>query len=71
MQNETSPFKDYLDTLPKDLSNFPIFFTDEELQWLTGSRILLYIESKKKEIAADYALVYTMPDVPKFSLRQF
>ena len=32
-----SQFKEYLDTLPKNLYNFPIFFSEEEKEWLNGS----------------------------------
>jgi hypothetical protein len=32
-----SLFKHYIDTLPKDYNNFPIFFTDEEILYLEGS----------------------------------
>lgn len=35
-----SPFQYYIDILPKNFSNFPIFFTDEEKQWLKGSPFL-------------------------------
>ena len=27
----------YLDILPKSFTDFPIFYTDEELSWLNGS----------------------------------
>ena len=30
----------YIDILPKNFDNFPIFFTDEEKKWLEGSPFL-------------------------------
>ena len=31
---------EYIDILPKCYSNFPIFFTEEEKEWLKGSAFL-------------------------------
>lgn len=39
-QNINSKWKHYLNILPQDFSNFPIFFTDEELSYLDGSPFL-------------------------------
>jgi len=35
-----SPWQIYIDILPKNFSNFPIFFTEEERVWLKGSPFL-------------------------------
>ena len=43
MQERRKPdtiWEPYIDILPKNYSNFPIFFTDEEKQFLKGSAFL-------------------------------
>ncbi len=40
MSNPESTWKPYLNLLPKNLDNFPIFYTKEELNWLEGSPFL-------------------------------
>ena len=35
-----SQWHSYINTLPKDVSNFPSFFTDEEKKWLEGSNYI-------------------------------
>ncbi len=43
MQERRKPdtiWEPYIDILPKSYSNFPIFFTDQEKQWLQGSAFL-------------------------------
>jgi hypothetical protein len=39
-RKEESEWHIYIDILPKNLTNFPIFFTPEEKQWLRGSPFL-------------------------------
>ena len=39
-RKESSPFSLYLDILPKNVDDFPIFFGDEELELLKGSSFL-------------------------------
>jgi histone-lysine N-methyltransferase SETD3 len=52
--NPNSFFKPYYDILPRTLSNMPIFWTPEELQWLEGSYMLQQIEERKGAIESDY-----------------
>ena len=33
----STKFKPFIDLLPKSLSNFPVFYTEEELAYLDGS----------------------------------
>ena len=47
-------WKFYFDLLPKNFSNFPIFYTDNELQYLIGSPFLNQILDKKSDIKKDY-----------------
>ena len=53
-QNKNSKFKEYLNTFPKDLSNFPVFFSDEEMEYLNGSPFKQKILRKKRELERDY-----------------
>ena len=52
-----SPWKDYLETLPKDWSNQLIFWTEEEMSWLKGSEIIGYVKQFKQKLEHDYALI--------------
>jgi protein-histidine N-methyltransferase len=55
----------YIDILPKNFTNFPIFFTEEEKKWLQGSPFLDQIEEKIVDIKADYDLI--CKEVPAFA----
>jgi protein-histidine N-methyltransferase len=50
-KNESSLWKIYLDILPSDYNNFPIFFTEEDFAWLEGSP---FLSNYKKEINKKY-----------------
>jgi len=50
----SSKWNNYIEILPKDYSNFPVFFNEEELKLLEGSPFLLQIKNKIKDIRADY-----------------
>lgn len=39
-RKEVSEFAKYLDILPKDVSEFPVFFSEDEKSWLKGSRFV-------------------------------
>lgn len=56
-QNPDSFFKPYYDILPKTLNNMPIFWTEDELKWLTGSHLLEQVEQRTATIAADYKAI--------------
>lgn len=47
-------FKPYYDILPKTLSNIPIFWNDEELEYLKGSYLLTQIKDRIEAITEDY-----------------
>lgn len=53
-KKKNSKWKYYFDILPKDYSNFPIFYKEEELNLLKGSPFLSTILEKKEEIKKDY-----------------
>jgi hypothetical protein len=54
MKQEKSAWKLYLDILPKDLNNFPINYTNEELTELLGSPFLMQIHEKVYDHNRDY-----------------
>ena len=65
-------YKYYFDLLPKDYSNFPIFYTNKELEYLKGSPFLSQIREKKKDMKNDYnKLCEHLPDFKQFSYLKF
>ena len=73
LYEEKNPkYKYYFDLLPKDFSNFPIFYTPKELEYLKGSPFLLQILEKKEDMKSDYAkLCKYLPDFKQFSYLKF
>ena len=64
-----SAFQPFLDILPKDIDDFPIFFSDEEKEWLDGSTIQLKIQGQQRAFENDYKLVCEAdPSFAAFSL---
>jgi histone-lysine N-methyltransferase SETD3 len=53
-KNPDSFFKPYYDILPPSLSNMPVFWSEEELDYLKGSHILSQIDDRKMAIDSDY-----------------
>ena len=65
-------WKFYFDLLPKNFSNFPIFYTDEELNYLIGSPFLNQIIDKKNDIKKDYLTICEkIPCFNIFTLKEF
>ena len=65
-------WKYYFDLLPKDFSNFPIFYTDTELNYLKGSPFLHQIIDKKSDMKRDYLkLCERVPYFINFSFQEF
>ena len=56
-RKEKMDFAEYLDILPKSLEDFPIFFTDDEKEWLKGSPFLNQVQEKIEDIRIDYDLI--------------
>ena len=73
LYEEKNPkYKYYFDLLPKDFSNFPIFYTNKELEYLKGSPFLLQILEKKEDMKSDYAILCQyLPDFKQFSYLKF
>lgn len=71
-RKEVSQFHAYIDILPKNLTNFPIFFTAEEKGWLHGSPFLDQIEEKIEDIKSDYDLICSeVPEFAEFPLQEY
>lgn len=65
-------FRPYYDTLPQTTPNFPIFWSDEELEWLKGSYLLQQVEDRKRSIKSDYEKICGIdPTFRRFSLDRF
>lgn len=64
-RKQNTNFAQYLDILPKSLRDFPIFFTEEEKEFLKGSPFLNQINEKLEDIKIDYDLICR--EVPAFS----
>lgn len=75
MQEKRKPqsyFKEFIDILPKNFTNFPIFYTVEERQWLEGSAMQNVITDKIKDIATDYnTICMEVPEFKQFSLKEY
>lgn len=63
-KNMTSFFRPYYDILPESLNNMPIFWTVDELNYLSGSYLLTQIEERVSAIEADYTAICNL--YPKF-----
>ena len=71
-EEKNPKYKYYFDLLPKDYSNFPIFYTNKELDYLKGSPFLSQILEKKEDMKADYnKLCEYLPDYKQFSYLKF
>ena len=73
LYEEKNPkYKYYFDLLPKDFSNFPIFYTNKELENLKGSPFLSQILEKKEDMKNDYNKICEyLPDFKQFSYLKF
>ena len=71
-EEKNKKYKYYFDLLPKDYSNFPIFYTNNELEYLKGSPFYAQILEKKEDIKNDYnKLCEHLPDFNQFSFSKF
>ena len=62
----------YFETFPKNFGNFPIFYTNKELEYLKGSPFLNQVLDKKIDIGIDYnKLCEKIPNFSNFSLEKF
>ena len=71
-EENNKKYKYYFDLLPKDYSNFPIFYKNNELEYLKGSPFYAQILEKKEDIKNDYnKLCEHLPDFNQFSFSKF
>lgn len=72
IHNPDSKWKPFLDMLPKSTNNFPIFFTEEEMEWLRGSPFQEQVRGRIKDVARDYTtIVNAVPEFARHSLKDF
>ena len=54
------------------MSDFPIFFTEDEKVWLKGSPFLEQVNEKVEDIKIDYNLICKeVPEYQEFSVRDY
>ena len=71
-EEKNKKYKYYFDLLPKDYSNFPIFYKKNELDYLKGSPFLDQIIEKKEDMKNDYnKLCEYLPNFNQFSFSKF
>jgi histone-lysine N-methyltransferase SETD3 len=71
-RKENRLFKEFDDILPKEYTNFPIFFKPDELKWLEGSPLLDQIADKIQDIKLDYQLICKeVPDFSQFPILEY
>ena len=72
-RNPVSTWRDYIALLPKDWSSVPLFYSEDELDWLKGSDVFQEILLDKKNLKADYSMI--TKNIPEFtyeySFREF
>ena len=62
----------FIDILPKSFGCFPIFFTDEDKEWLQGSPFLDQVEEKIEDIKQDYKMICDYgPEYARFNFKNF
>ena len=73
LTEEKNPkWKFYFDLLPNDFSNFPIFYSQKELDYLKGSSFLNQIYDKKIDMKMDYEKICKfIPSFSQFSYKKF
>ena len=71
-EEKNKNYKYYFDLLPKDYSNFPIFYKKSELEYLKGSPFLDQILEKKEDMKNDHnKLCEYLPNFNQFSFSKF
>ncbi|KAL4487539.1 hypothetical protein ABPG72_007059 [Tetrahymena utriculariae] len=68
-KNNESKWKPYLDILPSDYNQFPIFFSEDDLSWLKGSPFQNQVREKKADVKRDYDDICSV--APEFAENTF
>jgi protein-histidine N-methyltransferase len=72
INGENSFFHPYYEILPPTLRNMPIFWTEQELEYLTGSYLLQQIQDRNDAIAEDYHAICQIAPLEKIcTLQEF
>mmetsp|Transcript_5825 Transcript_5825/g.16601 ORF Transcript_5825/g.16601 Transcript_5825/m.16601 type:complete len:610 (-) Transcript_5825:592-2421(-) len=72
VNGSNSFFHPYYEILPQTLSNMPIFWSPQELDYLTGSYLLQQIEDRNEAIADDYYAICQIAPLAKIcTLQEF
>lgn len=67
-----SEYWPYLAVLPVDTSNFPVYWSEEELAWLQGSSLLAEVGERRANFRADYdAMCRVVPGFERFEYPLF
>ena len=68
-RNPTSFWKPYLEILPTDYDTMPIFFSEDDLNWLIGSPFLNQVRDKISDLKKDYEAILNVAN--EFSMNSF
>ena len=61
LKEKDDKFKHFISIFPNDFSEFPYYFTENELKLLKGTYLLEIMTSKKSDINHDYDLLKEKP----------
>jgi hypothetical protein len=50
-------FRKYIDLLPDNFDEFPIFYSDQEVSYLEGSPLITYIGLLRRAMKGDYEFI--------------
>ena len=53
-RNPDSFYKDFISMLPTDMSSFPLFYSDKDLEWLRGSDTMTAVNNQKEKLSSHY-----------------
>ena len=71
-RKEKTEWTHFIEILPKNMTNFPIFFTPEEKEYLKGSPFLDQVEEKIEDIKKDYdSICEAVPEYKQFPIKEF
>ena len=72
-KDPNSYWKNWIKVLPKSYSEFPIFYTEEEISWLQGSPLKAVVIETRNKLHGDYELVANaMPEFKaQYSLHEY
>ncbi|CAD8063827.1 unnamed protein product [Paramecium primaurelia] len=71
-QRPNSFWKPYLDILPQSYPSFPIFFNNNDLEWLKGSPFLKQIKDKLSDLKKDYNDICAIaPEFKQYLFHEF